>query len=130
MTANKHKPVSLASLGGMALVSIAFLQMCAGADREDQEQVPRRRMLRAQVQAGDPIQTQPSSTTAKQCYPACVSPKFCSNGECAQKVRSKDESSPTDMGHQRGFLFAEDPGRLRPGELPMKLISETQPPSP
>lgn len=128
MTAKKHKPVSLASLGGMALVSIALFQMCAGADRE--EQVPRRRMLRAQVQAGDPIQTQPSSTTAKQCYPACVSPKFCSNGECAQKVRSKDEPNPTDMGHQRGFLFAEDPGRLRPGELPMKLISETQPPSP
>jgi hypothetical protein len=34
------------------------------------------------------------------------------------------------MGHQRGFLFAEDPGLLKPGELPMKLISETQPPSP
>jgi len=128
MTATKHhKPVSLASLGGMAIVTVACLQMFAGAEHEDHEPIPRRRMLRAAVEQ---VQTQPSAATAKQCYPACVSPKFCSNGECAQKVRSKDESSPTDMGHQRGFLFAEDPGRLRPGELPMKLISETQPPSP
>lgn len=130
MTATKHKPVSLASLGGMAIVSIAFLQMCAGAEHEDQVQIPRRRTLRAAVQSSEPVQTQPSASTAKQCYPACISPKFCSNGECAQKVQSKEEPSPTDMGHPRGFLFAEDPGHLKPGELPMKLISETQPPSP
>lgn len=128
MTATKHhKPVSLASLGGMALMSIIFLQMCAGGDHEEQEQVPRRRLLRAAVQSIEPVQA-PSTSTAKQCYPACVAPKFCSNGECAQRVQSK-EQSPTDMGHQRGFLFAEDPGRLKPGELPMKLISEARPPS-
>ncbi len=129
MTAKKHKPVSLASLGGMALVSIAFLQMCAGADREDQEQVPRRRMLRAQVQSIEPVQTQPSAATAKQCFPECVSPKFCVAGECAQRVKSKDDAD-ADMGEPRGFLFASDPGRLKPGEKPMRLISASAPPSP
>lgn len=130
MTAPKHhKPVSLASLGGMAIVTVACLQMFAGAEHEDHDPIPRRRMLRAAVQSIEPVQT-PSASTAKQCYPACVAPKFCSNGECAQKVQSKEDTNPTDMGHQRGFLFAEDPGLLKPGELPMKLISETQPPSP
>lgn len=124
----QHKPVSLASLGGMGLIAIAVLHLCSGAsDRDEQDAVPVRRGNRAQVQA--PVQTQPSAATAKQCFPECVSPKFCVAGECAQRVKSKDEPA-ADMGEPRGFLFASDPGRLKPGEKPMRLISASDPPSP
>lgn len=128
----QHKPVSLASLGGMGLIAIAVLHLCSGAsDRDEQDAVPVRRGNRAHVQA--PVQTQPpqpAATVSKQCYPTCVFPKFCVNGECAQRVQSKGETEQTDMGNTRGFLFASDPGTLKPGEVPMQLISEVDPPSP
>lgn len=130
MTATKHhKPVSLASLGGMAIVTVACLQMFAGAEHEDHDPIPRRRMLRAAVEQ---VQTQPSASTAKQCYPACVFPKFCVNGDCAQRVNSDDKQTPKDMGSSKpsGYLFVSDPGSLHPGEVPSELISEAQPPSP
>lgn len=133
MTAAKqhHKPVSLASLGGMGLMAIAVLHLCSGAsDREEQDAVPVRRLNRAHVHA--PLQTEPSAATAKQCFPACVFPKFCVNGDCAQRVNSEEKTEPKDMGTSKpsGYLFASDPGKLNPGEMPTQLISETQPPSP
>jgi hypothetical protein len=61
-----------------------------------------------------------------------VFPKFCVNGDCAQRVNSEEKQTPKDMGSSKpsGYLFASDPGNLHPGEVPSELISEAQPPSP
>ena len=128
-----HKPVSLASLGGMGLMAIAVLHLCSGAsDRDEQDAVPVRRNNRAHVQAPLQPPPQPAATASKQCFPACVVPKFCVNGDCAQRVNSEEKQEPKDMGSSKpsGYLFASDPGKLHPGEMPTQLISSAQPPSP